>query len=192
MFRDLLDQATRELQALLPALPDHAPALQRLGQTMLDCWRQRGKVLLAGNGGSMADAVHFAEELTVRYRKNRQALAAIALSDAAALTCAGNDFGYDLVFARQVEALGNAGDVLVVFTTSGNSPSILRALEAARRQRLITCAFLGKDGGAARGQADIELLIPSPNTARIQEMHQVLFHVMCEWIDSQFPEIPVK
>jgi D-sedoheptulose 7-phosphate isomerase len=188
MLDRLLDQARNDLQELLPTLRGHAPALQKLCDALLGCWKRRGKVLLAGNGGSMADAVHFAEELTVRYKKNRRALAAVALSDAAAITCAGNDFGYDTVFSRQVEALGNEGDVLIVFTTSGNSPSILAALEAARRQRLVTCAFLGKDGGRARGQADIELLIAHAATARIQEMHQVLFHVACEWVDAQFPE----
>lgn len=188
MLRDLLQQASRELTALAPKLVDHAPALQKLADALLACWRGRGKVLIAGNGGSLADAVHFAEELTVRYRKNRRALAAIPLADAAAITCAGNDFGYDTVFSRQVEALGNPGDVLVVFSTSGNSPSILRALEAGRRQGLTTCAFLGKDGGAARGQADIELLIAHPATARIQEMHQVMFHVVCEWVDERVGE----
>lgn len=188
MFRTLLDTAERELRDLLPTLAGHAANLERLGQAMLATWGSRGKVLLAGNGGSMADAVHFAEELTVRYKKNRRALAAIALSDVAAITCAGNDFGYDTIFSRQVEALGNPGDVLVVFSTSGNSSSILAALDAAKARGLVTCAFLGRDGGAARGRADIELLIPSSTTARIQEMHQVLFHLICEWVDHQFPE----
>ncbi len=185
MFEQLLDEARDGLVKLARTLPGYAPELGRLGEAMLKCWEGRGKVLMAGNGGSMADAVHFAEELTVRYQKNRRALAAIALSDAAAITCCGNDFGFDAVFSRQVEALGNPGDMLVVFSTSGNSPSILRALEEAKLRKMITCAFLGKDGGAAKGLADIELLISAQATARIQEMHQVLFHVICEWVDAQ-------
>lgn len=184
-FDRIIAQASRELAELLPLLPRFAPELERLGQAMLGCWAKRGKVLIAGNGGSAADALHFAEELTVRYRKNRRALAAVALADPTALTCCGNDFGYDAIFARQVEALGNPGDIFIGFTTSGNSPSILRALETARSQQLTTVTFLGKDGGAARGQGDIELLVPSASTARIQEIHQVLFHMVCEWIDER-------
>src|SRR5438093_12689928 len=98
---------------------------------MLKCWHRRGKVLIAGNGGSAADAMHFAEELVVRFSKNRRALAAIALTDPTIITCGGNDFGYATIFARQLGALGNAGDVLIVLTTSGNSPNIIRASQAA-------------------------------------------------------------
>lgn len=184
-FDTILNQATRELAELLPTLGQFGPELDRLGQAMLKCWEGRGKVLIAGNGGSAADALHFAEELTVRYKKNRRALAAVALADPTALTCCGNDFGYDAVFSRQVEALGNPGDIFIGFTTSGNSPSILQALETARSQQLITVAFLGKDGGKAAGRADFEFIVRSPSTARIQEIHQVLFHSICEWIDER-------
>lgn len=184
-FDTILNQATRELAELLPTLGQFGPELERLGQAMLKCWEGRGKVLIAGNGGSAADALHFAEELTVRYKKNRRALAAVALADPTALTCCGNDFGYDAVFSRQVEALGNPGDIFIGFTTSGNSPSILQALETARSQQLITVAFLGKDGGKAAGRADFEFIVRSPSTARIQEIHQVLFHSICEWIDER-------
>jgi D-sedoheptulose 7-phosphate isomerase len=152
---------------------------------MLKCWEAHGKVLIAGNGGSAADAMHFAEELSVRYQKNRRALAAMALCDAPAITCAANDFGYDQVFARQVEALGNAGDILIVLSTSGNSNSVIKALELAKARKLLTVAFLGKDGGRSKGLADIELLVPSPLTARVQEAHKLLYHVLCEWIESK-------
>jgi len=184
-MRDLLNGSVDELVALLPAVRELAPQLERLGQAMMRCWEGRGKVLLAGNGGSAADAMHLAEELTVRFHKNRRALAAVALMDPTALTCCGNDFGYGQVFSRQVEALGNEGDVFIAFSTSGNSPSILRALEAANQQKLVTVTFLGKDGGKARGLADIELLVPHPSTARIQEVHQLLFHVLCQWVDQR-------
>lgn len=125
MFTKFIAAAAQELQNLLPTLTRYTPRLEQLGQAMLSCWGKNGKILLAGNGGSMADAMHFAEELTIRFHKNRRALAAVALSDVTALTCAGNDFGYDVVFSRQIEALGNAGDILVVFSTSGNSKTIL-------------------------------------------------------------------
>lgn len=184
-MRNLLNGSIDELAALLPAVGALSPQLEQLGEALMRCWDQRGKVLLAGNGGSAADAMHLGEELTVRFEKNRRALAAVALMDPTAMTCCGNDFGYERVFSRQIEALGNAGDVFIAFSTSGNSPSILQALDVARQQNLTTATFLGKDGGKARGMADIELLVPSQSTARIQEAHQVLFHVLCQWIDKR-------
>ena len=151
----------------------------------MKCWSAKGKALVAGNGGSASDAMHLAEELVARFQKNRRALAALALCDPTVITCAANDFGYDTIFSRQVEAFGNAGDVLIVFTTSGNSPNILRALEAARKQGLITAGFLGKDGGKARGLCDIELIVPAQTSHRIQEGHKLLYHTLCEWVDQR-------
>jgi D-sedoheptulose 7-phosphate isomerase len=120
------------------------------------------------------------------YKIDRQALPAIALSaDGALLTCLGNDFAFEHIFVRQVEALGNPGDVLIVFSTSGNSRNVLRALESARRRGLISIALLGRGGGAARGQADIELIVASEETARIQEAHQFLLHALMDIIESQ-------
>ena len=184
-MKALLDKAVHDLSHLLPTLAAMGDSMQRLGQAMLDCWQKRGKVLVAGNGGSAADAMHLAEELSVRFMKNRRALAAVALCDPAAITCAGNDFGYETVFARQVEALGNPGDVLVVFTTSGNSPNILRAIQQAKSQGLLTAAFLGRDGGKAKGLCDIELIVPANVPHRIQEGHKILYHTLCEWIDAK-------
>jgi D-sedoheptulose 7-phosphate isomerase len=186
MIKPMLDRALGNLAVLLPKLAALEPALQRLGETLLGCWEKRGKVLIAGNGGSAADAMHFAEELVVRFRRNRRALAAIALcGDPSVLTCAGNDFGYDQVFARQVDALGNPGDVLVVFSTSGNSANLLRAVEAAKQRQMSTAAFLGPEGGRARGMCDIEFLVPCAVAQHVQEAHQLLYHVLCEWVDSQ-------
>jgi len=184
-MKHMLDEALNDNAALHDRLRALAPALQRLGETMLACWDKRGKVLTAGNGGSMADAMHLAEELSVRYKKNRRALAAVALCDPSAITCAGNDFGYDTIFERQVEALGNPGDILVVFTSSGNSQCVVRAVTLAKKQGLTTVAFLGKDGGKLKGTCDIELHVPSPNTARVQEAHLLLYHTLCEWIDAR-------
>jgi D-sedoheptulose 7-phosphate isomerase len=185
MIKSLLDRAVRDLTELLPKLGELEPQLQRLCDAMLACWNAGGKVLVAGNGGSAADAMHLAEELSVRFQKNRRALAAIALCDPTAITCAGNDFGFDYVFSRQVEALGNKGDVFVCFTTSGNSANILRAIEAAKSRGLTTAAFLGKDGGAARGRCDIELIVPAQTSHRIQEGQKLLYHTLCEWVDSK-------
>ncbi len=184
-MRESLQEAIDQSLELLPKLAGLGEPLTRLGEAMMACWENRGKVLLAGNGGSMSDAMHFAEELSVRFKKNRRALAAIALSDPSVITCAGNDFGYATIFERQVEALGQAGDILIVLSTSGGSENLVRAVELAKRQGLSTVAFIGKDGGRLRGQCGIELLVPSMETARIQEAHKLMFHTVCDWIDSR-------
>ncbi len=170
---------------LLPRMAAFEPEVDRLGRALLACWAGRGKVLTAGNGGSAADAIHLAEELVVRFRKQRRALAAVALTDAGNLTCAGNDLGYDHVFSRQVEALGNPGDVLVVFSTSGNSANLIRAVDAARAQGLTTVAFVGKSGGTLKGRCDFEFHVPAADTARVQEAHLMLYHCLCVWIDDR-------
>lgn len=181
----MLASAVEELRELLPRLNELGPPLLRLGQAMLDTWARGGKVLICGNGGSAADAMHFSEELCVRFMRTRRALAAMALCDPTVITCAANDFGYDEVFARQVDALGNEGDVLVVFSTSGNSRNIVRAIEQAKARKLVTAAFLGRDGGAVRGTCDIELIVPAQTPHRIQEGHKILYHTLCEWIESK-------
>jgi D-sedoheptulose 7-phosphate isomerase len=184
-MKTALSDSLKEWADLMLRIEALAPALERLGEAMMACWEQRGKVLIAGNGGSAADAMHFAEELVVRFVKNRRALAAIALCDPTMITCAGNDFGYETIFSRQVEALGNPADVFIGMTTSGNSPNIRRAVDAAKERQMTTAAFLGRDGGALRGRCDIELLVPSPTTARIQEAHKLLFHTLCTWVDAR-------
>jgi D-sedoheptulose 7-phosphate isomerase len=184
-MRDILQTSLAQWAELLPRLDGLAEPLSRLGEAMMACWSNRGKVLVAGNGGSAADAMHFAEELVVRFARNRRALPAIALADPTVISCAANDFGFESVFTRQLEALGNPGDVFVAMTTSGNSANLVAALRTAKQTGLVTAAFLGKDGGQARGLADIELLVPSNVTARIQEAHKLLFHTLCQWVDSQ-------
>jgi D-sedoheptulose 7-phosphate isomerase len=184
-MKSILERTTDDLQRLLPALRALEPEMTQLGEAMMAAWKNRGKVLVAGNGGSAADAMHLAEELVVRFQKNRRALAAMALLDTTAVTCTGNDFGFDFVFSRQVEAFGNPGDVFVGFTTSGNSVNILKGFEAAKKQGMVTAGFLGKDGGKAKALCDIALLVPSPVTARVQEGHKVLYHSLCEWVDQR-------
>jgi phosphoheptose isomerase len=150
------------------------------------CLRAGNKLLVCGNGGSAADASHFATEFVVRFVKDRRALPAICLaSDSGILTAAGNDYGFDEVFARQVAAFGVPGDVLICLTTSGKSKNLIRALEDAKARKLKTIAFLGRDGGSTVGIADVDLLVTSDSTARVQEAHHLLLHVLCEIIESR-------
>jgi D-sedoheptulose 7-phosphate isomerase len=163
------------------------PALEQLRRLVFTTHRilaAGGKILACGNGGSAADAQHFAAELVGRYHEERPALAAVALtSDGAILTCLANDYEYDRVFARQVEALGRPGDLLLAISTSGRSPSVLRALETARTRGLATAALLGRDGGSALPLADVAVVVDDEETARIQEGHAVLIHLLCEALD---------
>jgi D-sedoheptulose 7-phosphate isomerase len=148
--------------------------------------RSGGKLLLFGNGGSAADAQHLAAEFTIRFVKSRCALAAIALTtDSSALTACGNDLGFDQVFSRQIEALGRPGDVAIAISTSGNSPNVITALERAKTQGLTAAALSGKDGGKLRGIADPLVIVPSQDTARIQEMHILLGHILCAKVEHQ-------
>lgn len=142
--------------------------------------RGGGKIMFFGNGGSAADAQHLATELTVRYKSNRKAIAAIALTtDTSALTAIGNDLGFDELFARQIEALGKPGDVAIAISTSGKSPNIIRGLKQAKAMGLVAAALGGKGGGDMRGIADPLLIVPSETTARIQEMHITLGQMLC-------------
>jgi len=144
-----------------------------------------GKLLLFGNGGSAADAQHIATELTVRYERNRTALAALALTtDTSALTAAGNDLGFERIFARQIEALGRPGDVALGLSTSGRSPNVVAALRTARALGLRTAALTGRDGGELRALADVCVVVPSASTARIQEMHILLGHLLCGALEA--------
>lgn len=165
-------------------------AVSTAGTRILDCLRAGHKLLTCGNGGSAADALHLSEELVGRYKRDRRALPAVCLNaDVTALTCIANDYGYDQVFARGVEALGCVGDVLVGFTTSGNSPNIIKAFQVAKDRGVITILVSGKDGGALHGTADHEIIVPSQSTARIQEIHTVILHQWLEGIDKEeWPE----
>jgi D-sedoheptulose 7-phosphate isomerase len=177
--------ALESAQQVFASLTPLAPVVAEMAAAIQHALRNGGKILLCGNGGSGCEAQHLAAELVGHYKTDRAALPAMALSaDGALLTCLGNDFAFEDIFARQVEAFGQPGDALLVFTTSGNSPNVLRALAAARRRGVKTMALLGRDGGAARGQADIELIVPHGETARIQEAHQFLLHAIMDVIES--------
>lgn len=148
--------------------------------------RAGNKLMFCGNGGSAADAQHLAAELVGRLVRDRRALPGLALStDSSALTCIGNDFGFDEVFARQVEGLGRAGDVLIAISTSGNSPNVVRAVEVAKPMGIYTVGFLGRDGGKLAPLVDLPIVVPSDETARIQEAHIFLGHVMCALIEKE-------
>lgn len=142
------------------------------------------KILIAGNGGSHADALHFAEELTGRFRKDREPIGALALGEATHLTCVSNDYGFENVFARQVKALGQAGDILIVLSTSGNSENLIKAVEVAGEKGIISIALLGKGGGALNNLVDLSIVVPGETSDRIQEIHMLLLHTLVEDIEN--------
>ena len=183
-FEASLAETTRTLQALTTI----RPAIDRAGAMILTTLQRGGKLLICGNGGSAAEAAHFATELVGRYAKTRRSLPAIALSsDGSLITCIGNDFGYDQVFARQVAGLAKPGDLVVVLTSSGNSANIVAALTEAKKLGLESLAFLGRGGGKARGLATCDLIMPGESGAAAQEAHLFLIHHFCDLIDAAFP-----
>jgi D-sedoheptulose 7-phosphate isomerase len=159
-------------------------SLEKAGRLMTDALKSGKKIVSCGNGGSMCDAMHFAEELTGRYRDNRPALAAISISDPSHRACVGNDFGYDFIFSRYLEALGNEGDVLLAISTSGNSKNVLYAIEAARKKGMKIVGLTGKDGGKMAGLCDAEIRAPkSPYADRAQEIHIKCIHSLIDYIE---------
>ncbi len=181
-----LNRAINASVRMLESLKNLEPQVSRAADLIGECFRTGNKLLVCGNGGSAADASHFATELVVRFANDRTALPAICLaSDSGILTAAANDYGFDEIFARQVAAFAQSGDVLICLTTSGKSKNLIRALEEAKARGLKTIAFLGRDGGSTIGIADLDLLVKSDSTARVQEAHQLLLHVLCEVIESR-------
>ncbi|ELH0878557.1 D-sedoheptulose 7-phosphate isomerase [Vibrio cholerae] len=189
MYQDLirseLTEAADVLQKFLS--DDHNIAqIEAAAKLIADSFKQGGKVLSCGNGGSHCDAMHFAEELTGRYRENRSGYPGIAISDPSHLSCVSNDFGYDYVFSRYVEAVGAKGDVLFGLSTSGNSGNILKAIEAAKAKGMKTIALTGKDGGKMAGLADVEIRVPHFGYAdRIQEVHIKIIHIIIQLIEKE-------
>jgi D-sedoheptulose 7-phosphate isomerase len=162
-------------------------AVARLARILIDSLESGGKILFCGNGGSAADSQHLAAELLGRFKRKRKALAAAALTtDTSVLTAVGNDYGFETVFSRQVEAFGRRGDVLVAISTSGRSPNVVRAMEKAKELGLLVCAFLGKENGPMDGLADWLIHIPSDETARVQECHITIGHIVCDLVEAHF------
>jgi D-sedoheptulose 7-phosphate isomerase len=177
-LRELAETATRTAETLAGEIAEVTALVHRTLAT-------GGTLFFCGNGGSAADAQHIATEYTVRYLRSRRGLRAIALTtDSSALTAAGNDFSFDEIFSRQVEALGRVGDLLFVHTTSGNSPNCLRAIEAARAVGLTSVALTARDGGKVKGVADVCLVVPTERTDRAQELHLAIQHAICDAIDA--------
>ena len=183
---EVLKHAVAAAKETLQSLLDLDSQLATAEDLIEQCLRAGNKLLVCGNGGSAADASHFATEFVVRFMKDRPAYPAICLTgDGGLLTAAGNDYGFDEIFARQVAAFGLPGDLLICLTTSGKSRNVERALEEAKARMLKTIAFLGRDGGSTIGMADVDLLVRGDLTARIQEAHQLLLHVLCETVESR-------
>ena len=183
-IRNSLIEAQRALDAFIGSEQTLAN-IERAGDLLVNSFEARGKAFSCGNGGSMCDAMHFAEELTGRYRKNRPGIAAVSISDASHISCVANDFGYDHIFSRYVESHGRDGDVLLAISTSGNSPNILRAAEAAQAAGMQIIALTGKDGGQLASHCDVEIRVPHFGFAdRIQEVHIKAIHIMIMLIEK--------
>jgi D-sedoheptulose 7-phosphate isomerase len=177
---------SEHLQTIELVRGDLTGTIQKIGALVSNSLAKGGTIFWCGNGGSAADSQHLAAELVGRYKKNRRPLRSISLTtDTSVLTCVANDYSYEDIFARQVEALGRPGDVLLGITTSGNSENVLRALKMAKSMGMTTIAWLGKDGGGGKGIADVSLIVPSESTARIQETHILIGHILCELIEEE-------
>lgn len=190
-MRKELEQIINEKKQLLDMLGEtgYLDTIEQVTQVMVDCLYAGNKIILAGNGGSAADAQHFAGEIVGRFLMDRKALPAISLCvDPSVMTCIGNDYGYEAVFERQLSGLGNAGDVIVAISTSGNSENLIQAVETAKQMGIHTVGLLGKTGGKLKELCDYALVVPSNETPRIQEIHTFSVHLLCEYIEKRIFE----
>ena len=175
----------QEHQQVINQLISYKPLITQASKLIISTLISGHKILLCGNGGSAADCQHFAAELVIRYHKNRRAYPAIALTtDTSILTAHPNDFSFDTLFARQVEALGSAGDCLIAFSTSGNSENIIQACTTAKQKQMTSIGLMGGNGGRLKALVDMPIVIPSSTTARIQESHMLIYHWWCEMLDE--------
>ena len=189
-MKDIIQQSLRESQDVLAQFlsdPSKLDAIEKAADCLVDALQQGKKILSCGNGGSHCDAMHFAEELSGRYRENRPALAAMAISDPSHITCVSNDFGYNYIYSRFIEGLGNQGDVLVGISTSGQSANIIEAVKAAQEKGMKVVLLTGKDGGALAGMGAIEIRVDHLGFAdRIQEIHIKVIHILIQLIEAKF------
>jgi D-sedoheptulose 7-phosphate isomerase len=191
-YQDIISQELREAQTVLDTFlsdPVQIEKIEKAASLMADAILNNHKIISCGNGGSHCDAMHFAEELTGRYRDNRRSLPAIAISDVSHISCVSNDFGFEYVFSRFIEGLGQEGDVLLGLSTSGNSANIIRAVEAAKEKGMKVVIMSGKDGGKLAGMADVEIRVPHFGYAdRIQEIHIKVIHIFMLLIEKMVIE----
>lgn len=179
--------ASIETKLRLIADKEFIVELEKIGNYMIACLRGKKKILMAGNGGSAADAQHFAAELAGQFIHKRRGLPVLALTTNSSITTAiGNDFGYDHIFSRQVEGLGHLGDIFIGISTSGNSLNLIRAFDTAKKNGLVTVGLLGRDGGRMKELCDLKLIVPSQSTQYIQEAHIMIIHELCALIDEAF------
>ncbi|MCB5261394.1 MAG: SIS domain-containing protein [Candidatus Cloacimonetes bacterium] len=164
--------------------------IEEIGLRIAQTYREQGKVIIFGNGGSMCDAMHFAEELTGRFYKDREPLPAIAISDPSHLTCVANDYGFEEVFSRAVKAHARPSDIVIGLSTSGNSANVSKALEMAQKLGCFTVALLGGSGGKIAGSTDYELIVPATRSDRVQEIHTMILHILVELIETELFELP--
>ena len=188
VWRDALTEAQQLTQTFLNDASLMGKC-EKFTDLLSELFEREGNLFTCGNGGSHCDAMHFAEELTGRFRKERRPLGALALGDATHTTCVSNDYGFEQVFSRQLEGLGRKGDLLVGLSTSGNSKNVCEAFTVAKRKGIKTVALLGRDGGALKGMADLAIVIPAQTSDRIQEMHIKIIHTVIETVErAMFPE----
>jgi D-sedoheptulose 7-phosphate isomerase len=186
---NILDEQIKEHIKTVNALYSIKNEIETLAQKITSTFKNGGKILIMGNGGSAADSQHFAAEIVVRYRKNRKALPAISLTtDTSILTACGNDFSFDLIFARQIEALALPDDLVLGISTSGTSKNILKGMESAKKIKCATAGLLGCQGGEIGRIVDFPVIVPSNKTPHIQESHILIIHTICEIIDEEFNE----
>lgn len=186
----MLDRIKKEMQTHITiaqhSIKELIMPLANVAQTIITALQNNNKILICGNGGSAADSQHFAAELTGRYKRERRGLQAIALStDTSAITAIANDYGYEFIFSRQVEALAQKGDIIFGISTSGNSKNIIKALEMANKLECTTISLTGNDGGMMKSVCDYNLIVPSNDTPRIQEIHILCIHILCEMIETE-------
>lgn len=182
-----IDTIIRDHLEMIEALRSRLPRIEEIGEAFISCLQSGGCIYWLGNGGSAADCQHLAAELVGRFERDRKGLASIALTtDSSILTSVGNDYGFEEIFARQIEALCRPGDLVVGISTSGNSPNILRAIELARDSGVATVGLTGRDGGILKELADLCLIVPADNTARIQEAHILIGHLFCDLVERHF------
>ena len=190
--REVWKQSLTEAQSVLSLFleePENLEKCEKFTDMLVECYRNGGSVFSCGNGGSHCDAMHFAEELTGRYRDNRKPLGALALGDPSHTTCVSNDYGFEHIFSRQLEGLGRKGDVLLGLSTSGNSKNVINAFVTAQKKGIKTVALLGKGGGTLKDMADLAIVVPAQTSDRIQEVHIKLIHTVIETLErALFPE----